>query len=468
MKERISYLLSKVPFHIYLFVLVAFVFTFILSKVTLFGDDVSILKRYESNFDLSSMLSVQVHYYKAWSSRFLVNLLWFIFLKYQFLWLIFFFISVFCLFEAIYILFIKGNKYENQISIFMVSLFCSFDFRLFINAGWIATLATYLTPVAFGIVALIPIKKAFNSEKYTWYTILFFSFCLIYGGNLEQMMLVLLGVYFLSVIFLIIQKKITITFLFFSILSLANCIFCLTCPGNYNRKLAELLKFFPTFDMMTTLDKIELGFSTTLKFLIADNFNFLLIVFCFVLTICLFEKYKEIFYRVLSIIPLSIVLIFGPFKSFFSYIFHRLPNVMQDIPFYGLVNPETFGSGALSFQWFIFGAFIISVLLCIFLLVNSFKSLIIIYALLSLGILSRVCIGFSPTIYASSIRTFSVMMFCFFISLIYIVSNHVTIFGKNYMKESIITSKIFSIICYTFIVWGVLNFFVYAITYPNL
>lgn len=73
---------------------------------------------------------------------------------------------------------------------------------------------------------------------------------------------------------------------------------------------------------------------------------------------------------------------------------------------------------------------LLSILLLIILVSNSIEDLIVYVTILALGLISRIAIGLSPTIYASGTRTFEVFYMC-------IIIVGVKVFAENIVVEKI-------------------------------
>ena len=102
-------------------------------------------------------------------------------------------VSLFVLLTAISALFVAADKrWGNTIAAGLVMLY---PFTELGSAGFIATMTTYLSPIAFGMMALVPIRRMLGRERLCWYEMLGYCACLIFGANNEQMMIVILSVY---------------------------------------------------------------------------------------------------------------------------------------------------------------------------------------------------------------------------------------------------------------------------------
>ena len=153
------------------------------------------------------------------------------------------------------------------------------------------------------------------------------------------------------------------------------------------------------------LDKISLGLTATVNHLLVGT-NLVYFVFSLVCCVYIFKQYKYKLYRAISLIPLVTSLIFGILKDVVCRVYPYFG------VFYEMIMKETamltpgnyldfihFLPLILSFL--VLGSMLLNILLIFKKLGNN--SAIVIYAL---GVISRVALGFSPTVFSSADRTF--------------------------------------------------------------
>lgn len=127
---------------------------------------------------------------------------------------------------------------------------------------------------------------------------------------------------------------------------------------------------------------------------------------------------------------------------------------MADVNRYGefVADISQLGKGIIQFEMFL----LICICLCveIFLLNDTIEDIIIDMSLAVMGVASRVMMGFSPTVYASSERTYTSLIFCFILMAVHIYS-------KNYKCLNVRNnSKILNIeryILWTLVILGFMN-----------
>ncbi|WP_010249424.1 DUF6056 family protein [Acetivibrio cellulolyticus] len=280
------------------------------------------------------------------------------------------------------------------------------------TAGWIATTMNYSWPLAFGLFSMIPIKKILFDEKIKSFEYIFYITALLFALNQEQMCAIVLSVYLVFTIYLIIKKRPNLFMFVQSILGIASIIFILTCPGNYVRKISEVKRWFPEYPNMSLLRKIEMGYSSSLfQFIINPNIIFTL--FSGLLLICMIITNKKGLYKVMAAVPFATSIIFG-------YLGGLLVEVLPIVDF--VKNSMTeFGTGIEIFSvtsWLpdvIITFSLVSVLFSLYVIFENKKYSMLSIFIVLLGFGSRIIMAFSPTIWASSLRTFIFMYFAFII-----------------------------------------------------
>lgn len=375
--------------------------------------------------------------YQRWSSRIFIYFIGSIVLqKGSFALGLYMIVSMFVFVKAMVLLFPNLTRKELLPFLFACVLF--FPYSTQYTAGWIATLTSYFGPHAFAIMALVPIKKAVDKNKVGILEFLFYAVCLIYGANAEQMCVVLVVVYGICTIYLAVKKEWSFIILLLFLIAIASLVSILVCPGNGNRTMAEEANNFPTYGMLHMIDKADIGISTTLKWFF--NNNRLIVLFCSVLIVLVWTKYDHVMYRMIALIPMLATLSFGPLKNIAKHMFSNFMTLTQDVDYYGAFNAASMGAGAGPIQF----AFNLFLMLCICLTVimlnDTVKGLIVDLTLLIMGFVSRIIMGYSPTIYVSSTRTYTSLMVCVMVVLLHLlVTNQYRITKNDTMlrKENI-------------------------------
>lgn len=353
---------------------------------------------------------VKSRYYE-WSSRVIIETVLCLILSLsRYVWIVLNSLMITLIGYSISKLFVKENKQEMNIMIALLVLIYPLD-RMH-EAGWGATTINGLWPLALGLFSMIPIRKIFDGEKIKGYMYPLYSLALIYAGNQEQSCMILLAVYVLFTILLVLRDKNKIHPLMIvqTVLIVLSLIFVLTCPGNYIRTNTEIAMNYPDFETLTLLDKVSMGVTTTISLMLVNS-NIVFLVFSIIIALYICTCYKSTLYKIVSIIPFVAILVLGIFKDIFVRIFPHL-QLLIDImnvqkPMIDASNYRNIiNSLPIILSFVIIFSFVLSIILIFKKLKNN--TAIVIFGV---GLVSRVVMGLSPTIFASTNRTFIFLEF---------------------------------------------------------
>lgn len=376
---------------------------------------------------------VQERYFN-WSSRVIIEFILCLTLKTsKYLWILLEALMVTIVGYSISKIFVKDNKKANN-SI-LISMILIYPYTIMHQAGWAATTINYMWPLAMCLFALIPIKKIWYNEKIKFFEYPLYTAALLFAGNHEQASSLLVCFYILFTIIMIIRdKKVKPYMIIQSILALSSIIFILTCPGNYIRQEEEMRRFID-FGMLTFLDKFVLGFTSTFGQIIANQ-NIVYTLLTSLLAIYVFSNYKEKLYRVISLVPVVSMLVFGHLSSI---TFEMFPNLEI---FYELLTTKDVLLTVANCNkiYYIFPiiftfANFICICMSLLLLTKKYKNNIVFLIYLA-GLASRVIMGFSPTVFVSKTRTMIFFDFAMIIMsfLIWQQLNNKKTKGINYIN----------------------------------
>lgn len=365
--------------------------------------------RYDDQVFLESVTGTSIWSYVApryfnWSSRFFIEYALCGVLKIsKYLWILIEALMVTLAGYSISKIFVKENKSENNIM--LISMILIYPIMQMNSAGWAATTVNYMWPLATGLFALIPIRKIWDGEKIKFWQYPLYSLALIFAGNQEQSCAILFGTYILFTILMIIKnKKIHPYMIIQSAFIIASLIFILTCPGNAVRTQTEITNQFKDFEMLTILDKIALGFTSTMGVIIEKGSIVFAMMSC-IIAVYIFSNYKEKLYRTVALVPVFSILGLCYFKSAVNNIF----------PFFGsfktlLIKEEVMLTAAncnnlLNTIPLIFACVnFICIAMSLLLIFKNLKNNVAILVFL-VGLASRLIMGFSPTVFLSGERT---------------------------------------------------------------
>lgn len=406
-----------------IFYVISLIFFLIFSFAYISDDDISGMPLVEKSF--LGYYETLKYLYEQWMSRVLViGVVLFFRNNCKIFWAIYMAVCAYVMMVSISLLFVRKNK--RECNNFIACFFMQFPFSILCSAGWISTMTTYFSPMAFGFLALVPISKIVRNEKIEWWEYILYAIANIYSSNSEQVMVVILGSYLVAAIYLIAKKNSKV----FIYIQLAIAVFSLgfifSCPGNYVRFNSEVASWYSEYEMLSFIDKAEMGYTSSLNWLLYNSHVFVIVI-CLFLTLFVWKKYKELTIRIISLIPTISVIILGPLNDFFITLFPSLEYLSQSISKYGLVTTQNRGNFATFMQFFVMTIIIAVILLEICLLASTIEEILVPVVLIATGFASRVSIGFSPTIWASEYRTCTVMCGCIIVTFIYI-------FLKQYEK----------------------------------
>lgn len=321
---------------------------------------------------------------------------------------------------------IEKDNTKLQAKIFFFALMWVVPMMCVREVGWMATTLNYLWPLTLGLVAARPIKHWVREEKCPAWEYAVCPLCLLCGANAEQGAALLFGGYLLFGAYMLYNKKRIPGFYFVLLfLVVASILFILTTPGNANRVAQETDRWFPEFADMGIWQKLLMGFIDTASYYVAaggsGRINYLFGLLTGILLAGMWHKRKERRFAVkvmISFLPLLFFWIAGKAGTFLLVNRGSRHSGWYIIGLFGLNRCLPTGAGAFEFLGWIpysmdmvllqAGVYLV-LLICVMLTIyflhgRSFETLFEL-VILGAGLLSRLIIGFSPSLYASGERT---------------------------------------------------------------
>lgn len=321
------------------------------------------------------------------------------------------------------------NKKLQNIIICCAVIFPSI---IVVDAGFIATTVNYLWSATFGFLCLLPLKSVCEGKRVSWYWGLLCAPLLFYATNMQQMSVLLTVIFFFGLLYLAVFKhKFNFCVSFeFAVTVLGMLLsYYLNMFGSNNRMERETGRYFPNFAELNIFEKAELGFSSTF-FSLTMNAHFALaafLIFSGFLAFLVFKKNTKTYSKIISAFPFVFSLVFG--------ILSLIPEDM--IPwlrlFIGNLKNYKMTKAVYSFNPVPDILFIIissCVIYAIFVLINNRRLFVICTVILALGLMTRVLMGFSPTVWASGHRTFFLFFVAFIAVSIIVISENEQLFQK--------------------------------------
>lgn len=428
MKEKINKLLENGRGAIFaLFILELFLTIFITPNRY---DDAWFLEQVTGK----SVLSFAASRYTTWTSRLLLEITECSILKIsKYLWILIEAFMVALAGYSISRLFIRKEE-RAQNNIMLVFMILIYPFNAMNGSGWATTTIVYMWPLATCLFALIPIRKIWDEEKIKFWEYPLYTISLIFAGNQEQTAAILCGTYILFTILMIIKnKKIHPYMIIQTLIIIASIIFILTCPGNYVRNEQETIEIFKDFEMLTFLDKVSLGLTSTMGCIIKKR-NLVYTIFSLIIAIYIWSSYKEKIYRIVSIIPILSICLLGitPYitNSLFPYFGSFRELITEERVMLTAANSNNLVNVVpLIFAFTNFICLALSILLIFKNLKNNIAILVFL-----VGLASKIILGFSPTVFSSVERSTIFFEFSMIIVLLLIWQELIKKTDKNDKK----------------------------------
>ena len=378
-------------------------------------------------FSVGAMIDFLYTRYQTWSSRVLIDGIAVVITHFPLAWKVL--DTIVLLLIALLIPFVFGMQNHKSTAWSVCAGMILYPFSLFGTAGWIVTTVNYSWPFLAGLIGMIPFSLVWQGKKLSWKMGILSCPFLLFGCNNEQLCLFLMGV---SIICLIVfyrtGRSVPALILIEELIIVLSLVFVFTCPGNRNRMILEIERWFPEYATLSPFTRFEMGYSST-GYLLVLSRNILFFLFCCFLFFNVWMDYRGSIPTVIAAIPVISCLITGMLPEVFCRIFPHLVNLRNQMGEKGtgcdLRNPLSC----------IPDLYLLIVFICILyslmIVYKEIETRMFVIGLLLAGLGTRVMIGFSPTIWASSERT---ACFLYFTLIMLVV---LLIFRLNYKHNCI-------------------------------
>lgn len=312
----------------------------------------------------------------------------------------------------------KFNK-EKDLGNLMIIMgaVCIYPFSIMSTAGWMSTTLTYLWIVPPGLYVIFVIQKIGTGCHVSVLQYVSATFMFLLAIDIEvgvvMMFVILLGYSILQIWNKNKNKYVYIL----TMVSLMRIIFDVLWQGNMSRYQSDTTNYFPDHGMLSVLDKMILGFSTSV-YTIYERYWVPLIILELILCLVVFENHKDRFRRTVCMISMVIAGIY-PFSFFFAGQFSNLYTLISGydarygwISFYNYTKPDGY------IMLFLWGTGLLCTIYMIFIIRNDIKNWFLWIVYLAAGFGSQFIMGFSPTVYLSASRTATWLFFAILICLI--------------------------------------------------
>lgn len=363
------------------------------------GDDIQDMKAVKGGGIpdiLANILTMDIGMWHHWSSRVFINYFMFVNEPVSMKWIFAFVSGLMTVGLIVGLASLFKNKYYLPLFSLLILLFSWLSMS---TAGWIATIITYWWTLSMGIFALYLI----NIESQGWkkaIILILSTILLLFAFNNEQLLVFGTVVYAGYLIYQIVHHLSWISYLPLPIALIINWLIFLTSPGNKLRYDYSVQNSFKDFNDMSIINKIDLGVFITGHWYL---FSIVPAVILLAILLVMIGRYNGT--GIISWVPLLGILI-GNSLTYISSNTQRLQRFVT-IDQHGWmwkVSQNTLGQG---FQYFLI---VIVFGVMTYLIWKTFGKQAWLAELVWIsGWLSRVMMGFSPTIYISSDRTFIIL-----------------------------------------------------------
>ena len=429
LRDRIRKHQKEIPFF------VLFFFIIVLTHLCIREYNGDALTYFNKILDQYSYSGAAIMRYKTWTSRVIIEipLYWFSHNLHLKAWAI---VDILMLCILLLSLMKLTHYKHNKLVIFLILLYPMIEMN---SAGWIATTINYLWPLALGCASLVLLDKLYHNEKISIISIIFFMICELFSTNFETFSVYYFVILTFVTVVMFLEHKHTLKSIVLIgiqyLISIGNIYLALSCPGNWIRSTEEITKWMIDFPTLTTVDKIVLGFEDTVSKLIQTNLLFLL--FVALIFVIVLKKKSSIVKIVATSIPVVSVMLITVFSTLTDTYFSSFKLMFQKAI---NINPMNFNS---PLPYITFTFFMVIMTVVVVTLLESgkdLKSSILMVVVFSIGLATRVIMGFSPTLYASSLRTFIFLDFSVIYCIVKLIDDNKELFVNEYKYEKYISA----------------------------
>ncbi|MFS7398510.1 DUF6056 family protein [Carnobacterium maltaromaticum] len=439
-KERIIVLLS-----IYISFLL---FNFFMT--TFKADDLVYLQRVSE----MGYIQASIKNYNNWSSRMVIEFFLMFLTKHFVLWKVL--NATVMLGTVVIICKYVFKEIESRKLIMTFAVYSFIPLTVMGETGWIATTMNYHWPLLFAMVAFYSFYQLLINERINL-TIYYLSLpLLIFAVNQEQVNACFFVLTTLLSFYLWSQRKYDYKLSLISAISFLGIVFSVTAPGNKIRAGREIIDWFPNYDNLNVINKLDLGISSFGKPFFFD-FNILFILFFLLIFVLSYTKTKNYYLRLISAVPLffNVMIYFGNTtkQGFLNILGGDRAMIWNSGNLDTLFSVNGTGLSVFHVGTWVATLSILGLLTCliigIYLSFNNRNKAIFVILLLLMAFCSRIIMGFSPTVWASGMRTYYISYVVVAILVLLLLKELANILG--YKKMELVQFSISAIGICTFI-----------------
>ncbi len=391
---------------------------------------------YAMKFAQSGLINLSVENYLTWTSRTLIDavLILFAVLPFQVWSFTNALLMTLCVFTICKVVNTGGLLHVN---LAVICAFLCIKWQYMSTAGWIATTTNYLWPATFGIFSIAILHSACAGKKVTLPQYVFSCFAIIYSANMEQNLLFHLIFLLALTAYLIITKTRLHSIIFAHLAMCGVCgAYALLSPGAAARYSSEVASYFPDWAMRSALRNIELALSSSMRLFIFER-DYIFTCFCIFLFAAVWQSQKNYCYRLIAAVPLLCTLVFGFFKDAVLAVLPILSFVPNSVTPEGIITFANSGNFLSHIPFLVICATLSCIIISLYLAFGHCKGALLAILIFCTGFATIAAIGFTPTVWVSSLRTALIFMLCL-----------VALIGKLACKLAI-SRRISTAVCYT-------------------
>lgn len=329
--------------------------------------------------------------------------------------------------------------YKREFRYFVVALWLAYPMMQMMTAGWVVTTISYLWPISSGLYSGILIKKAVCDETLQRHQLVLGILALLYSCNAEQNAVVFVVIMSVLLGYSLYRKHNIKLLAILWLLCILSLLVHLLCPGNANRSIASISMYFPDYQMLSLVEKLQLGFvEIEANMFLGPTWIHLLL--CILVCIFAWKTHKQFWIRFASTVPLAVQLGVGFFGQILSdwfpntkYIPNTSPEIYQSA-YAQLVNLDNYHL-AMSYipvmvLFFSMCCLAIGIYYCFRSKSKALFTVLLYFCSVGAGMM----MGFSPSIYASGYRTH----ICTYACIMLVIS---LLFQENQKRLSIMEKQ---------------------------
>ncbi len=297
-------------------------------------------------------------------------------------------------------------KEENRLKInYFIAIASIYPCMAVVDAGFIATTVNYMYPGLCALITYNVLKKASEGQKISLWEYLLSIPLTAYAANMQQLGAISVLIFAAATVYFAAKKTFRFYAFFETLLYSAAVIFIYSINvfGDNNRLVRSTAMFFPSFESLSIFQKAELGFSSTFYNLVMNpHFTYAaFLAFTLFICVCVFKSKATAFQKAIGIFPPAVSAALGILSFIPSFSLGYKGYVLETAEYTFAVLPYLF-----------YIPIIASILFSLYNLLGKTKFWAS-FALLFIGLVSRMIMGFSPTVWASGQRTFFIMYITF-------------------------------------------------------